>query len=832
MATLAQLIVRIGADTGAFTSQFSAVNAAVNTFQRDLDRNVGGISRLGQSLQSVGLGLAASVSLPLAGAGVAALKAAGQMEQARTALTTLNKSAAAANQQLAELRDFAAKTPFQFTELLDASRRMQALGFSAKEVIPMLRQIGDAAGSLGMGAEGINRIVLALGQMRAKGAAQGEEMRQLAEAGIPAWEALAKALNTTVANAMKLVEKRAVDSTTAIKAITAAMGDRFGGGMEAQAKTLLGIWSNLKDRMQFALADMGEALAPVAKDIALNVIDPLIKKVAELAKEFRDLPRGAQQTVIGIGGIAAAAPIAVVAIGTLLTNLKAIAPVAAIVGKALAVLGGIVATALSSAPGLVIGGAVLLASGAVALAREMRARGIQAQIETENAVGKALAIINAGAIPGAAVAKAYEDGQAAARAYAAAVAASADASKTSAEAADTNASNLRRLRDEYQELGVTLGKTKFGPELSPGMQAWLDFVNDREMRANGEAQAFVFGAIASGALNMRDGLLAAGSAAGDYGVAAQRAAIATEELQAGIASLPNRRTSFEVLRLAVENLKASIRASWSEFDTFNAKMEEVERNRKPGGYTPTELVMPPGIEKGAQRASEAMKQVSTVVTDLSRGIADLIFEGVKFGDMMESVAKQAGKALVRYVLEGALMKIAGQLTGILGKLPGLGRIFGSGASAGTAVGGGAGGLGGSLGGATGWASGLLSGGISAIGSVISGFIVKGAVDGLKRVQQDTNTMLTHQIDVGQNIYLAALPGIHERLREIRAIGVRVFTDDSIVDVRMREGSMAGAGGGGVNINFPGTMVVSPSSIDDFARMLADRMRMLGLIPKG
>ena len=42
----------------------------------------------------------------------------------------------------------------------------------------------------------------------AKGKVQAEEMRQLAEAGIPAWKILAATLNTDVAGAMKLVEQR------------------------------------------------------------------------------------------------------------------------------------------------------------------------------------------------------------------------------------------------------------------------------------------------------------------------------------------------------------------------------------------------------------------------------------------------------------------------------------------------------------------------------------------------------------------------------------------------------------------------------------------------
>ena len=55
----------------------------------------------------------------------------------------------------------------------------------------MLRSIGDASAAAGKGKEGIDRIALALGQMRAKGKVPSEEMRQLTEANIEAWDILA-----------------------------------------------------------------------------------------------------------------------------------------------------------------------------------------------------------------------------------------------------------------------------------------------------------------------------------------------------------------------------------------------------------------------------------------------------------------------------------------------------------------------------------------------------------------------------------------------------------------------------------------------------------------
>lgn len=306
MASFAELLVRIGGDATGFNTTMDQVSAKLDKTIREADKSFAGFDKLGQRLTSVGIGLTASLTAPLAGVGAASLEAAGKMEQASTAFTTLLKSAAAAEEHLNRLRDFALKTPFQFMELVDASKRMQAFGFSASEVIPMLTTIGNAVSALGGGSEVLNRVILAFGQIKAKGTAQAEEMRQLAEAGIPAWDALAKKLGVTIPEAMKLVEKRAVDSTTAIAALSEAMNERFGGGMENQAKTLLGLLSNVKDAITFTLADIGQTLLPMGKEMLNSIVLPVLDGLRSLAKGFAELPEPLQKTILLVMALVAA----------------------------------------------------------------------------------------------------------------------------------------------------------------------------------------------------------------------------------------------------------------------------------------------------------------------------------------------------------------------------------------------------------------------------------------------------------------------------------------------------------------------------------------------
>lgn len=219
-------------------------SAAVNTAGKGLGQVrsflagglVAGAAAGGAAL--VGLGTAVGVT----GVNFNALK-----EQAQIAFTTMLGSGDKAKAFLDDLQDFAAKTPFEFPELLSASQRLLAMGFAADEVRPTLTAIGDAVAGLGGGSAEVDRVATALGQMNAKGKASAEEIMQLTEAGIPAWQMLADAIGVDVATAMDQVSKGAVSADTAIDAIVNGMNSKFGGLMDKQSATWNGLKSTLID---------------------------------------------------------------------------------------------------------------------------------------------------------------------------------------------------------------------------------------------------------------------------------------------------------------------------------------------------------------------------------------------------------------------------------------------------------------------------------------------------------------------------------------------------------------------------------------------------------
>ncbi|MDD3229177.1 MAG: tape measure protein [Oscillospiraceae bacterium] len=177
---------------------------------------------------------------------------AGDYEQTQIAFETMLKSGEKANKFLQEASAFANKTPFEFPELINSSKLLLAFGFDAKDVLNTLSTIGDAASGLGAGSEGIDRITRALGQMKAKGRVQAEELLQLQEMGVPANQILQEELGLT-ADQVANIGKEGIESGKAIDALLRGMDKRYGGMMQNQSKTAKGMISTIKDTLSNGL---------------------------------------------------------------------------------------------------------------------------------------------------------------------------------------------------------------------------------------------------------------------------------------------------------------------------------------------------------------------------------------------------------------------------------------------------------------------------------------------------------------------------------------------------------------------------------------------------
>lgn len=304
MATVAELLVKIGADTSDLRKELNAAKRQLKT----------AFGAEGMELSSKALKGIAALGAALAGLGVYAVKTGGELQNVQVAMTNLLGSAGKAESFIKELQDFAAHTPFEFNDVTKASQKFLAFGFTAEQIIPTLTAVGDAAAGVGAGQDGVNRLTLALGQIAAKGKLSSEEMMQITELGIPAWQLLADKLNTDVAGAQEMVTRRMVDSKMALDALVGGMEQNYGGMMEQESGTILGAWSNLMD-----------GIGQVASQAGLQIADALnlTGVFSSLGDWLSNFASAIWESGIS-GAIAACVPpeaqIAIVALGTAITT--------------------------------------------------------------------------------------------------------------------------------------------------------------------------------------------------------------------------------------------------------------------------------------------------------------------------------------------------------------------------------------------------------------------------------------------------------------------------------------------------------------------------------
>jgi tape measure domain-containing protein len=295
-----------------------------------------------------------AAGIALIGAAIAAtvgtgIKLAADQEQAQIAFTNMLGSAEEAKDFLEGLADFAANTPFEMHGLRDASKLLLAFGFQAEDILPIMTSVGDAVAAVGGGEFEIQRVVRALGQMQAKGKVSAEEMMQLAELGIPAWQLLADKIGVSIPEAMKLAEKGVITGAEGIEAIVDGLEEKFGGMMQAQSQTLAGLFSTLKDEASLTLMAIGQDLVE-----AFNV-DDLLRDAIEAVHSIREAVEAE-----GLVGLLEEHRVAIIIVAGAITG--------ALIPAFYSMAAAAVAAAVALAPFL-IGGAVI--AGIIALQTEL-----------------------------------------------------------------------------------------------------------------------------------------------------------------------------------------------------------------------------------------------------------------------------------------------------------------------------------------------------------------------------------------------------------------------------------------------------------------------------
>ena len=168
-----------------------------------------------------------------------------QLEQYQTALTNMLGSASAAENALEQIKQDAARTPFDTAGLVKANELLISTGVDADSSRKVILALGDAVSATGGGNEELSRMAQNLQQIKNAGKATAADIKQFAYAGIDVYGILADYTGKSTAEVQKMTVT--YDVLTAALEKASDEGGRYYNSMSTQSETLNGQMSTLTD---------------------------------------------------------------------------------------------------------------------------------------------------------------------------------------------------------------------------------------------------------------------------------------------------------------------------------------------------------------------------------------------------------------------------------------------------------------------------------------------------------------------------------------------------------------------------------------------------------
>ena len=296
-------------------------------FERGVNKSKGIFSKLGSTVSAgtVAMGNLMSDAVKKGAQMVMDLGKTGisynaQMEDYTASFKTMLGSTEAAVSKVEALKEFAAKTPFEMTDLASATQTLLSFGVEAEKTDSIMKMLGDV--SLG-NSQKFSSLALAFGQVSSTGKLMGQDLLQMINSGFNPLQVIAEKTGASMGDLKKVMsgEKTSKDFQKMIKAaraevkkmgddasesakllaqigedgqisaemveeafrIATSEGGRFFNGMEENSKTFNGLFSTLKDNWTSLV---GDVFKPASDFLQTTLLPLAISSVDELAKAY------------------------------------------------------------------------------------------------------------------------------------------------------------------------------------------------------------------------------------------------------------------------------------------------------------------------------------------------------------------------------------------------------------------------------------------------------------------------------------------------------------------------------------------------------------------
>lgn len=180
---------------------------------------------------------------------------AADTEMMRTNIDIMAGSVENGSKLYKELYDFAAKTPFETTDLVQATQTMLGYGISVQDATKDLKVLGDI--SLG-NKNKLQGITYAFAQIMSTGRLTGQDLRQLINNGFNPLSIMSKTTGKSMSDLKTEMEDGAISADMVREAFYNATkeGGLFYQGMEKGSKTFTGVWSTMMDEINTFIRGM------------------------------------------------------------------------------------------------------------------------------------------------------------------------------------------------------------------------------------------------------------------------------------------------------------------------------------------------------------------------------------------------------------------------------------------------------------------------------------------------------------------------------------------------------------------------------------------------
>lgn len=208
------------------------------------------------------------------------IEATGKMQQLQVALSTILQDKSKADQLIADIVQFAAKTPFNLDDVATGAKQLLAYGSSADNVVNELSMLGDVASGLQIP---IGQLIYLYGTLRTQGRAMTVDIRQFAGRGIPIYEELAKVLGVSKDQVGELVKAGKVgfkEVEQAFKNMTSE-GGKFANLMESSAGTWPQRLSNIEDTLFQKMNEFGNKYKEVF-EFGIGTAEDLVESLDDV----------------------------------------------------------------------------------------------------------------------------------------------------------------------------------------------------------------------------------------------------------------------------------------------------------------------------------------------------------------------------------------------------------------------------------------------------------------------------------------------------------------------------------------------------------------------